>query len=188
MQRLIKDLKPTCFEDLIALIALYRPMPLESGMVNDFIDRKHGKKKVEYPLPELEHILKETYGMILYQEQIMQIVNKLAGYTSEETNILREAMREKKEIEKQRIVFVKRSVKNGINKERAEYAFDLMAKFAEYSFDKSCAAVYAYIAYQTAYLKTHYKEYFLYATVVNETDADKVQRYLPTLTLPPHFS
>ncbi len=162
MQRLITELKPTTFEDLIALIALYRPGPLESGMVQDFIDRKHGKKPIEYPLPELEEILKDTYGIILYQEQVMQIASKLAGYSLGEADILRRAMgKKKKEImDEQRGIFIERATKRGIPKDKAEYIFDLMAKFAEYGFNKSHSAAYAYIAYQTAYLKAHYREQF----------------------------
>ena len=181
MQRLITDLKPTCFEDLIALVALYRPGPLGSGMVNDFIDRKHGKKEIEYPLPELEDILKETYGIILYQEQVMQIASKLAGYSLGEADILRRAMGKKKKeaMEEQRAVFVERSVKNGIDKQKAEYIFDLMEKFAEYGFNKSHSAAYAYIAYQTAYLKTHYREYFLSALLTSEkNNTDKIAKYV----------
>ncbi len=181
MQRLITDLKPTCFEDLIALVALYRPGPLGSGMVNDFIDRKHGKKEIEYPLPQLEEILKDTYGIILYQEQVMQIASKLAGYTLGEADILRRAMGKKKKeaMEEQRVIFVERSVKNGIDKQKAEYIFDLMAKFAEYGFNKSHSAAYAYIAYQTAYLKAHYKEYFLSALLTSEkNNTDKISKYI----------
>ncbi|WP_025209740.1 DNA polymerase III subunit alpha [Hippea sp. KM1] len=162
MQRLIMDLKPTVFEDLIALVALYRPGPLGSGMVQDFIDRKHGKKPIEYPLPELEDILKDTYGIILYQEQVMQIASKLAGYSLGEADILRRAMGKKKKevMDEQRVIFVERAVERGIPKDKAEYIFDLMAKFAEYGFNKSHSAAYAYIAYQTAYLKAHYREQF----------------------------
>ncbi len=181
MQRLITDLKPTCFEDLIALVALYRPGPLGSGMVSDFIERKHGKKKIEYPLPELEEILKDTYGIILYQEQVMQIASKLAGYSLGEADILRRAMGKKKieAMEEQRTIFVERSVKNGIDKKKAEYIFDLMAKFAEYGFNKSHSAAYAYIAYQTAYLKAHYKEYFLSALLTSEkNNTDKIAKYI----------
>ncbi len=181
MQRLITDLKPTCFEDLIALVALYRPGPLGSGMVSDFIARKHGEKEIEYPLPELEQILKETYGIILYQEQVMQIASKLAGYTLGEADILRRAMGKKKKeaMEEQRVIFVERSVKNGIDKRKAQHIFDLMAKFAEYGFNKSHSAAYAYIAYQTAYLKAHYKEYFLSALLTSEkNNTDKIAKYI----------
>jgi DNA polymerase-3 subunit alpha len=181
MQRLITDLKPTCFEDLIALVALYRPGPLGSGMVNDFIDRKHGKQKIEYPLPELSEILKETYGIILYQEQVMQIASRLAGYSLGEADILRRAMGKKKKeaMDEQRGIFVDRAVKNHIPKDKAEHIFDLMAKFAEYGFNKSHSAAYAYIAYQTAYLKAHYKEYFLSALLTSEkNNTDKIAKYI----------
>jgi len=197
MQRLITDLKPTCFEDLIALVALYRPGPLGSGMVSDFIERKHGKKKIEYPLPELEGILKETYGIILYQEQVMQIASKLAGYTLGEADILRRAMGKKKieVMEEQRASFIQRSVENNIDKQKSEHIFDLIAKFAEYGFNKSHSAAYAYIAYQTAYLKAHYKEYFLSALLTSEkNNTDKIAKYieecnrLKIVVLPPDIN
>ena len=181
MQRLIVNLKPEHFEDLIALVALYRPGPLGSGMVQDFIERKHGRKKVEFLLPELENILKETYGIILYQEQVMQIASKLAGYSLGEADILRRAMGKKKleVMEKQRQTFVERSVKNNINKDKADYIFELMMKFAEYGFNKSHSAAYAYIAYQTAYLKTHYPAHFLNALLTSEkNNTDKIVKYI----------
>ncbi len=181
MQRLITDLKPTVFEDLIALVALYRPGPLGSGMVQDFIDRKHGKKPIEYPLPELEDILKDTYGIILYQEQVMQIASKLAGYSLGEADILRRAMGKKKKevMDEQRDIFVKRAVERGVSKDKAEYIFDLMAKFAEYGFNKSHSAAYAYIAYQTAYLKAHYPAYFMSALLTSEKNStDNVAKYI----------
>ncbi|WP_025209441.1 DNA polymerase III subunit alpha [Hippea sp. KM1] len=181
MQRLIMDLKPTVFEDLIALVALYRPGPLGSGMVQDFIDRKHGKKPIEYPLPELEDILKDTYGIILYQEQVMQIASKLAGYSLGEADILRRAMGKKKKevMDEQRVIFVERAVERGIPKDKAEYIFDLMAKFAEYGFNKSHSAAYAYIAYQTAYLKAHYPAYFMSALLTSEkNNTDNIAKYI----------
>ncbi len=181
MQRLIMDLKPTVFEDLIALVALYRPGPLGSGMVQDFIDRKHGKKPIEYPLPELEEILKDTYGIILYQEQVMQIASKLAGYSLGEADILRRAMGKKKKevMDEQRGIFIERATKRGIPKDKAEYIFDLMAKFAEYGFNKSHSAAYAYIAYQTAYLKAHYPEYFMSALLTSEkNNTDNIAKYI----------
>ena len=181
MQRLIMDLKPTVFEDLIALVALYRPGPLGSGMVQDFIDRKHGKKPIEYPLPELEEILKDTYGIILYQEQVMQIASKLAGYSLGEADILRRAMGKKKKevMDEQRGIFVERATKRGIPKDKAEYIFDLMAKFAEYGFNKSHSAAYAYIAYQTAYLKAHYPAYFMSALLTSEkNNTDNIAKYI----------
>ena len=165
MQRLITDLKPTCFEDLIALITLYRPGPIELGIPEEFINRKYGKKPVEYPLPELEDILKDTYGIILYQEQIMQIASKLAGYSLGEADILRRAMgkRKKEDMDEQHRIFVGKAVRRGITKDKAEYIFDLMAKSMEYSFNKAHSAAYAYIAYQMAYLKAHYPKQMLKA-------------------------
>ena len=181
MQKLISELKPTVFEDLIALVALYRPGPLGSGMVKDFIERKHGISKVEYPLPQLEPILKETYGIILYQEQVMQIANVLAGYTLAEADILRKSMgkKDKEKMAQQRSVFVERCVKNGIDEKKAESIFDLMEYFAGYGFNKSHSAAYAYIAYQTAYLKTHYPAYFMCALLTSEANnTDKVAIYI----------
>jgi len=181
MQRLIAELKPTCFEDLIALVALYRPGPLGSGMVSDFIERKHGHKPIDYPLPELEDILKETYGIILYQEQVMQIASKLAGYSLGEADILRRAMGKKKKevMEQQRGIFVERAQQHGVSRQKAEYIFDLMAKFAEYGFNKSHSAAYAYIAYQTAYLKAHYPAYFMSALLTSEkNDTKKISKHI----------
>ncbi|MGC8501913.1 DNA polymerase III subunit alpha [Desulfurella sp.] len=181
MQKLISELKPTVFEDLIALVALYRPGPLGSGMVKDFIERKHGVSKVEYPLPQLEPILKETYGIILYQEQVMQIANVLAGYTLAEADILRKSMgkKDKEKMAQQRSVFVERCIKNGIDEKKAESIFDLMEYFAGYGFNKSHSAAYAYIAYQTAYLKTHYPAYFMCALLASEaSNTDKVAIYI----------
>ena len=181
MQKLISELKPTVFEDLIALVALYRPGPLGSGMVKDFIERKHGISKVEYPLPQLEPILKETYGIILYQEQVMQIANVLAGYSLAEADILRKSMgkKDKEKMAQQRSGFVERCVKNGIDEKKAESIFDLMEYFAGYGFNKSHSAAYAYIAYQTAYLKTHYPAYFMCALLTSEANnTDKVAIYI----------
>lgn len=181
MQKLISELKPTVFEDLIALVALYRPGPLGSGMVKDFIERKHGISKVEYPLPQLEPILKETYGIILYQEQVMQIANVLAGYSLAEADILRKSMgkKDKEKMAQQRSVFVKRCVENNIDEKKAESIFDLMEYFAGYGFNKSHSAAYAYIAYQTAYLKTHYPAYFMCALLTSEANnTDKVAIYI----------
>ncbi len=181
MQRLISELKPTCFEDLIALVALYRPGPLGSGMVSDFIERKHGKQPIEYPLPELEDILKETYGIILYQEQVMQIANRLAGFSLGEADILRRAMGKKKMdvMEQQRDIFIKRATERGVPEGKARHIFELMAKFAEYGFNKSHSAAYAYIAYQTAYLKAHYKEYFMSALLTSEkNNTDKIAKHI----------
>jgi len=181
MQKLISELKPTTFEDLIALVALYRPGPLGSGMVKDFIERKHGRAKIDYLLPQLEPILKETYGIILYQEQVMQIANVLAGYTLAEADILRKSMgkKDKEKMAQQRNVFVERCVNNGVDKKQAENIFDLIEYFAGYGFNKSHSAAYAYIAYQTAYLKAHYPAYFMCALLTSEAnDTDKVAMYI----------
>ena len=172
MRDLIKRMQPDCFEDLIALVALFRPGPLQSGMVDDFINRKHGRAKVLYPHPQLEPILRPTYGVILYQEQVMQIAQVLAGYTLGAADILRRAMGKKKpaEMAKQREIFCKGSVARGVNAELANYIFDLMEKFAGYGFNKSHSASYALIAYQTAWLKTHYPAAFMAAVLSSDMD------------------
>ncbi len=181
MQKLISELKPTVFEDLIALVALYRPGPLGSGMVKDFIERKHGLAKIDYFLPQLEPILKETYGIILYQEQVMQIANVLAGYTLAEADVLRKSMgkKDKEKMAQQRNMFIERCVDNGVDKKQAENIFDLIEYFAGYGFNKSHSAAYAYIAYQTAYLKAHYPAYFMCALLTSEANnTDKVAVYI----------
>ena len=149
---LMKRLKPGCFEDIVALVALYRPGPLGSGMVDDFIERKRGDKDIEYDVPELQTILKDTYGVIVYQEQVMQIAAVLANYSLGEADLLRRAMGKKKkeEMDKQRIRFLEGSKENSIPEDKAIKIFDLMAMFAEYGFNKSHAAAYAIISYQTA--------------------------------------
>ncbi|MCS7233451.1 MAG: DNA polymerase III subunit alpha [Synergistetes bacterium] len=165
MRRLLQRLKPNCFEDLIAVLALYRPGPLGSGMVDDYVQRKHGISPVNYPHPKLEGILKETYGVILYQEQVMQIASVLAGFSLGEADLLRRAMGKKEpEIMVQmRNDFVQRAVDRGINKDDAEKIFDLMEYFAGYGFNKSHSAAYALLSYQTAYLKAHYPVEFMAA-------------------------
>ncbi len=177
MRELLKKLKPDRFEDLIAVVALYRPGPLGSGMVDDFIDIKHGKKEAHYPLPELEPILKDTYGIILYQEQVMQIAQVLAGYSLGEADKLRRAMGKKipEEMQKQKGRFLNGCKENQIPEKIAEDIFEKMAKFAEYGFNKSHSAAYAYIAYQTAYLKTHYPIEFMTALLTEDKEnSDKV--------------
>lgn len=177
MRDLIKRLQPDCFEDLIALVALFRPGPLQSGMVDDFINRKHGRAKVSYPHPQLEPILRPTYGVILYQEQVMQIAQVLAGYTLGSADILRRAMGKKKpeEMAKQREIFCKGSEERGVNADVASHIFDLMEKFAGYGFNKSHSASYALIAYQTAWLKAHYPAAFMAAVLSSDMDrTDKV--------------
>jgi DNA polymerase-3 subunit alpha len=181
MRELIKRLEPDCFEDLIALVALFRPGPLQSGMVDDFINRKHGRAAVYYPHPKLEPILRPTYGVILYQEQVMQIAQVLAGYTLGAADILRRAMGKKKpeEMAKQREVFCTGAVKNGVEAHLAEHIFDLMEKFAGYGFNKSHSASYALIAYQTAWLKARYPAAFMAAVLSADMDkTDKLVNYL----------
>jgi len=177
MTNLVRALKPDCLEDLIALVALFRPGPLQSGMVGDFVDRKHGRAEVAYPHESLEPILKNTYGVIVYQEQVMQIAQVMAGYTLGGADMLRRAMGKKKpeEMAKQRQIFVDGCLRNEISAELAESVFDLMAKFAEYGFNKSHSAAYAYIAYQTAYLKAHYPADFMAAALTCDIgDTDKI--------------
>ncbi|MCU7937730.1 MAG: DNA polymerase III subunit alpha [gamma proteobacterium symbiont of Bathyaustriella thionipta] len=172
MKDLIKRLQPDCFEDIVALVALFRPGPLQSGMVDDFIDRKHGRQKVEYPHPSLEPILQPTYGTILYQEQVMQISQVLAGYTLGGADLLRRAMGKKKPevMAEQRSIFEDGSVENGVDKEIATHIFDQMEKFAAYGFNKSHSAAYALVSYQTLWLKTHYVESFMAAVLSADMD------------------
>ena len=177
MKDLIKRLQPSCFEDIIALVALFRPGPLQSGMVDDFINRKHGRAEVEYPHPDCEDILKPTYGIILYQEQVMQIPQVLANYSLGGADILRRAMGKKKpeEMAKQRSVFTEGCAKNDVKEETATYIFDLIEKFAGYGFNKSHSAAYALVAYQTAWLKAHYPTEFMAAVMSADMDnTDKV--------------
>ena len=181
MKELIKRLRPDSFEDLVALVALFRPGPLQSGMVDDFIERKHGKQLVKYPHPELEPVLKPTYGVILYQEQVMQIAQVLAGYTLGSADMLRRAMGKKKpeEMAKQRQTFVDGSVARGVDQDLAAQIFDLMEKFAGYGFNKSHSAAYALVAYQTAWLKAHYPAHFMAAVLSADMDStDKVVRLI----------
>ena len=181
MKELIKRLKPDLFEDLIALVALFRPGPLQSGMVDDFIERKHGRQALKYAVPSLEPILKPTYGVILYQEQVMQIARVLAGYTLGAADLLRRAMGKKKpeEMAQQREIFVSGAQANGIAATDATYIFDLMEKFAGYGFNKSHSAAYALVAYQTAWLKAHYAAAFMAAVMSADMDTtDKVVRLI----------
>ncbi|TVN84995.1 DNA polymerase III subunit alpha, partial [Vibrio cholerae] len=170
MKELIKRLQPDCFEDIIALVALFRPGPLQSGMVDNFIDRKHGREAISYPDEKWQHeslkeILEPTYGIILYQEQVMQIAQVLSGYTLGGADMLRRAMGKKKpeEMAKQRAVFQEGAEKNGVDGELAMKIFDLVEKFAGYGFNKSHSAAYALVSYQTLWLKTHYPAEFMAA-------------------------
>lgn len=167
MKDLIRRLQPDCFEDIVALVALFRPGPLQSGMVDDFINRKRGRAAIEYPHPDLEPILKPTYGVILYQEQVMQIAQVLAGYTLGAADMLRRAMGKKKpeEMAQQRAIFTKGAVERGCAEKTATYIFDLMEKFAGYGFNKSHSAAYALVSYQTAWLKAHYPAEFMAAVL-----------------------
>lgn len=177
MRKLIKRMQPDSFEDMVALVALFRPGPLQSGMVEDFIDRKHGRARIHYPHPALEPILKPTYGVILYQEQVMQIAQVLAGYTLGAADLLRRAMGKKKpeEMAKQRDIFVSGAVNNHVDKDTAVLIFDLMEKFAGYGFNKSHSAAYALVAYQTAWLKAHYPAAYMAAVLSSDMDnTDKV--------------
>jgi DNA polymerase-3 subunit alpha len=181
MKDLIKRLQPDGFDDIVALVALFRPGPLQSGMVDDFIDRKHGRAAVTYPHPDLEPILCSTYGVILYQEQVMQIAQVLAGYTLGGADMLRRAMGKKKpeEMAKQRTVFVDGAVTRGVERDTAAYIFDLMEKFAGYGFNKSHSAAYALVSYQTAWLKAHYPAAFMAAVLSSDMDnTDKVVAFI----------
>jgi len=181
MRDLIRRLQPDSFDEIVALVALFRPGPLESGMVGDYIDRKHGRAQVSYPHEKLEHILRPTYGVILYQEQVMQIAQELAGYTLGDADLLRRAMGKKKpaEMAKQRLVFVEGAVQRGLTEANANYIFDQMETFAGYGFNKSHSAAYALIAYQTAWLKAHYPAAFMAAVLSADLDnTDKIAQML----------
>ncbi len=172
IKKLIKRLRPDSFDDLIALVALFRPGPLQSGMVDSFIDRKHGKAEVRYLHPTLKPILESTYGVIVYQEQVMQIAQALAGYTLGSADLLRRAMGKKKpeEMRKHREIFVRGAIERAIEPKIAATIFDLMEKFAGYGFNKSHSVAYALIAYQTAWLKTHYPAAFMAAVLSADAD------------------
>ena len=177
MRDLLTKMLPNRFEDLIAIVALYRPGPIGSGMIDDFIKRKKGQTPVKYELPQLKEILDETYGIILYQEQVMSIANKLANFSMGQADILRKAMGKKRpeEMEKLKESFIQGARANGTSEKKAKKIFDLMALFAEYGFNKSHSAAYAYLAYQTAYLKTHYPVEFMAATLSSDMDnTDKI--------------
>ncbi|MFB3885026.1 MAG: DNA polymerase III subunit alpha [Thermodesulfobacteriota bacterium] len=181
MRDLLTKLKPGSFKDIIALVALYRPGPLGSGMVEEFIKRKQGQGLVRYEIPQLEEILDETYGVIIYQEQVMRIASSLANFSLEDGDNLRRAMAKKdpKEMEMQKEKFLEGARKNRIQRAKAEKIFDLMSKFAEYGFNKSHSAAYALIAYQTAYLKAHHPREFMAALLTSEVqNPDKIVRYI----------
>jgi len=180
MRNLLVRIKPEGFEDLIAILALYRPGPLESGMVEDFIKRKRDPSQIAYDPPTLEPILKDTYGVIVYQEQVMAIANRLAGFTLGQADLLRRAMGKKKpeEMDKQKTLFIQGAKKNHLSEKKAEKLFDTMAYFARYGFNKSHSAAYALVTYQTAWLKAHHPTQFLAALLTSEMgNADKMVGY-----------
>ncbi len=181
MTDVLRRYKPSSVDDLTALNALYRPGPIQGGMIDDFIERKWGRRKVEYELPELEQILKETLGVIVYQEQVMQIANVLAGYSLGEADLLRRAMGKKiaEEMAAQRDRFVKGAVERKFPEKKIVKIFDLMEQFAGYGFNKSHSAAYALLAYHTAYLKTHYPVEFMAALLTSQTgNTDNVVKYI----------
>lgn len=181
MKDLIKRLQPHSFEDIIPLVALFRPGPLQSGMVDDFIDRRHGRAKVEYPHPELVKVLQPTYGVILYQEQVMQIAQVLAGFTLGRADLLRSAMGKKKpeEMAKQRTVFIEGACARGVSEHTAQHIFDLMEKFAGYGFNKAHSTAYALLSYQTAWLKANFPAEYMAAVLSADMDnTDKVVRLI----------
>src|SRR5579862_9687881 len=181
MRDVLRRYQPNTIGDLTALNALYRPGPIQGGMIDDFIDRKHGRKRIEYELPELKEVLEETLGVIVYQEQVMQIANRLAGYSLGEADLLRRAMGKKKpeEMAQQRERFVQGAAQRNYPSKKIEKIFDLMAQFAGYGFNKSHSAAYALLAYQTAYLKTHYPVEFMAALLTSVTgNTDDVVKYI----------
>ncbi|MDR0665590.1 MAG: DNA polymerase III subunit alpha [Helicobacteraceae bacterium] len=181
LQNLSRRLKPNCFEDVVAMVALYRPGPLESGMLNDFVDRKHGRARTEYMFDALEPILKPTYGVIVYQEQVMQIVQVIGGFSLGKADLVRRAMGKKKkeEMEKVRLEFADGAVANGYNRAKALELFDLIEKFAGYGFNKSHSAAYAMITYQTAYLKRYYPAEYMSALLTYDARrSEKVATYI----------
>lgn len=181
MVKIIKNLKPTTFEDIIALLALYRPGPLDSGMVDDFIDSKHGRKVIKPPFAELEPVMRDTYGTLVYQEQIMQVAQVLAGYSLGEADMLRRAMGKKSSSEmiKQRETFITRAVEKGFDIDKLNPLFDQILNFAEYCFNKSHSAAYALITYQTAYLKKYFPAEYMSALISSmSNDIDKRGLYI----------
>jgi len=181
MQSLNERLRPTNFEDIIAVLALYRPGPMESGMLDDFIERKHGRAQITYMFPELEPILKPTYGVIVYQEQVMQIVQTIGGFTLGGADVVRRAMGKKKKEEMDRLKgeFADGASKKGFDRAKAEELFDLIVKFAGYGFNKSHSAAYAMVTFETSYLKAYYPAEFMSALLTSEADnTDKIVKYV----------
>lgn len=197
MRSLNKKLKTNCFDDLVAVLALFRPGPMDSGMVDDFIDRKHGIKKIEYIFPELESILKSTYGVIVYQEQVMQIVQTIGGFSLGEADLIRRAMGKKdtKIMAENKAKFLSSAANMGFDVKKSDDLWELIIKFAGYGFNKSHSVAYAMISFQTAYLKTHYKHEFMAALLSSEkNNVDKINQYIQECrnmgidVLPPHIN
>lgn len=197
MQDLNARLKPTCFEDLIAVLALYRPGPLDSGMVDDFIDIKHGRKPAVYAFPELKPILEPTYGVIVYQEQVMQVVQTIGGFSLGGADLVRRAMGKKKleEMVKLKGEYLEGAIKQGFDEKKADDLWELILKFAEYGFNKSHSAAYALVAFQTAYLKKYYETEFMAALLTSEEGkVEKIEKYKDELDrlgielLPPNIN
>lgn len=181
MVEICRKMRPQGLEDLSALNALYRPGPLDGGMVDDYIDRRHGRKKVTYIVPQMKDILENTYGILVYQEQIMQLAQRLAGYSLGEADLMRRAMGKKKkeEMAAHEEKFINGAIERGIAKEKAATVFNLMAQFADYGFNRSHSFAYAYLAYQTAFLKAHYPTHFYAAVLSNEaSNTEKLSRYI----------
>ncbi|MGH9651209.1 MAG: DNA polymerase III subunit alpha, partial [Terriglobales bacterium] len=194
MREILRRYQPARFEDLIALNALYRPGPIQGGMIDEFIARKHGQRAVTYDLPELKEIMEETYGVMVYQEHVMQIASRVAGFSLGEADILRRAMGKKKakEMAAQREKFIAGCKRNQVNEKKATRIFDLMEQFAGYGFPKAHSTAYALLAYQTAYFKTHYPVEFMAALLTAETgNQEKIVKYIGecremgTTVLPP---
>ena len=181
MRQIVRDLKPSGLEDISSVLALYRPGPLDAGLIPKFIDRKHGREQIDYPHDLIAPILNETYGIMVYQEQIMKIAQDMAGYSLGEADLLRRAMCKKKvsEMEKHRSIFIEGAEKNGVPKKISENLFEQMIKFAEYCFNKSHSTAYGFVTFQTAYLKANYPtEYMAALLSAISGDQDKVQIYI----------
>jgi len=180
MASLLKQLSPSCLEDLIAALSLYRPGPLDSGMTKQYLERKRGYAQIKYPHERIKEILKDTYGVILYQEQVMQVVSAIAGLNPGEADLFRRAISSRSPVimEEQRVLFLKKSSQQGLNREEAEYIFNLVAKFAYYGFNKAHSTSYALLSYLTCYLKVHYPAHYLAALITYGMGYYDMDRYI----------